>query len=162
MTEWLIEILALFHVFLIVVWLGTDLVVFALSMSLLNRNLPIAVRLDRAHVAETIDRWVLISFLLTIPVGLALVYLRGWSLFDTPWLSLKLTLFGVIVVISIAMLTGAGGTTQTLKRIAAGSHEVAALEMHLRKRVLVMAPPVLAIYACILAIIFVSLHPERW
>lgn len=156
------ELLVLFHVFLVIVWLGTDLVVFCLSLSLLDKRLPILIRLDRAHVAEVIDSWVLKSFLLTIPLGLLLVYLSGQSLSRSPWLALKLSFFGCIVVISIAILTGAGGTRQTLEKIAAGAGDADALEAHLRKRVLVMAPPVLFIYALILLILFISLNPGRW
>ena len=156
------EILVLLHVLLVIVWLGTDLVVFSLSMSLLNRKLPIAIRVDRAHVAEKIDRWVLKSFLLTVPVGLVLVRLGHYSVVRTPWLGLKLACFGLIVVISVAILTGAGGTTQTLERIAAGGADSQLLEARLRTRVLAMAPPVLIIYALILFILFVSLNPGRW
>ncbi len=63
----------LFHVLCIIVWLGADLVVFSLSMSLLKRHLPIAIRVERAHIAEMVDKWVLRSFLLTMPVGIYLL-----------------------------------------------------------------------------------------
>jgi len=160
--ELLWEFFVWLHVVLIIVWLGTDVVVFFLSLSVLNRSLPLAIRLDRAHVAEQIDRWVVISFLLTMPLGLALTHMGGYSILETPWLRLKVIFFGIIILVSIGIITGATGTTQSLKRIAAGEGDIEALEAQLRRRVLVMAPPVLLIYACVLANIFIALNRHRW
>jgi len=148
--------------FLIIIWLGGDLVVFFLSMSLLKRELPIAIRLDRAHIAEQIDRWVLVAFVLTIPVGLSLSYLVGYPIFDTPWLTLKLFFFGLIILMAIMILTGAAETTQMLKQIAAATGDVTQLEARLRRRILIMAPPALCIHLCILIIAFIALTRDRW
>ncbi|RMG50884.1 MAG: DUF2269 family protein [Acidobacteria bacterium] len=156
------DLLLLIHVLLIVVWLGGDLVVFWLSMSLLNRERPIAVRLDRAHIAEEIDRWVVIALLLTIPIGFSLAHMSGYRLFETPWLSLKLAFFGIILLVGIGILTGAAGTTQTLERIAERQGDVEALEARLRRRILVMAPPAVTIHVCIVIIIFIALTKYRW
>lgn len=156
------DLLLLVHVLLIVVWLGGDLVVFWLSMSLLKRELPIAVRLDRAHIAEVIDRWVVIALLLTIPIGFSLAHMSGYRLFETPWLSLKLAFFGIILLVGIGILTGAAGTTQTLKSIAERQGDVEALEARLRRRILVMAPPAVTIHVCIVIIIFIALTKYRW
>jgi hypothetical protein len=77
-------------------------------------------------------------------------------------LRLKVIFFGIIILVSIGIITGATGTTQSLKRIAAGEGDIEALEAQLRRRVLVMAPPVLLIYACVLANIFIALNRHRW
>jgi hypothetical protein len=151
-------LLLLTHIFLIIVWLGTDLVVFGLSMSLLKRGLPIAIRIDRAHIAEVIDRFVLYSFLLTMPVGLSLARLDRLALFATGWLSLKLVFFGVILLMGVTMLTGAAGTTQTLENIGAGKGDVEALESDLRRRIIWLAFPVQVVYLSILAIIFIAVR----
>lgn len=145
------------HVLLIVVWLGFDLVVFALSLSLLDRALPALIRLDRAHLAEVIDRYVLYAFLLTTPVGLWLTRLRGWSLTGTPWLSAKLILYGFIILMAIRILTGASGTKQILQQLADGAGDAEEHETRLRKNVIGMAPYALALHACIAAIIFIAL-----
>lgn len=152
------DLLETFHVLLVVVWLGADLVVFGLSLSLLDTTLPDAVRLDRAKTAQRIDAWVLRAFLLTPPVGLVLAQLRGWPLFGTPWLALKLALLAGIFLLAVVVLTGASGTTRTLERIAGASGaERAPLEAVLRRRVLGLMPPVLAIYALLVVALHVAL-----
>ena len=87
MQDLLPDLLLLFHLLCVIVWLGCDFVVFFLSLSLLNRRLPAVVRADRAHVAEVIDKYVLYSYLLTMPVGLALAYWRGWWPVWAKWLA---------------------------------------------------------------------------
>lgn len=145
------------HILLIVIWLGFDLVVFSLSMSLLDRGLSAAVRLDRAHLAEVYDRYVLYAFLLTTPTGLLLTWLRGWPLTATPWLSLKLVFYGLIIVMAIRILTGAAGTRQILQGLADGTGPAEELESRLRANVVGMAPYALALHASIAAIIFIAL-----
>jgi hypothetical protein len=145
------------HVLLIVVWLGFDLVVFSLSLSLLKRELPAVVRLDRAHVAEVIDRYVLYAFLLTTPIGVWLTYLKGWSLMATPWLATKLILYGFIILMAIRILTGAAGTKQILQKLADGEGNAEEQESKLRQNVVGMAPYALALHLSIAAIIFIAL-----
>ncbi len=161
--DWLPDIVLLIHVFLAIVWLGCDLVVFSLSLSLLNRELPAVVRADRAHIAEVIDKYVLIAYILTIPVGALLAYQRGfWPITAIPWLMLKLALFGVIILLAIAILTGASGTTTTLTQIVAGEDDTEALEAKLRKGVIGMAPVALGIHFSIVAIIFIAITRSHW
>jgi Predicted integral membrane protein (DUF2269) len=152
------SLVILFHVLCIIVWLGADLVVFSLSLSLLKRKLPIAIRVERAHIAELVDKWVLRSFLATMPVGLYLLYSRGIQPFDSPWMSMKLALFGIIILMAITMLTGAAGTTQTLRKIETGGGDVERLEASLRSRVIWLAYPVLVVYTCILAILYLMIE----
>lgn len=145
------------HVLLIVVWLGFDLVVFSLSLSLLKRELPAVVRLDRAHLAEVIDRCVLYAFLLTTPIGVWLAYLKGWPLMATPWLGVKLILYGLIILMAIRILTGATGTKQILQKLADGGGNAEEQEASLRQNVIGMAPYALALHASIAGIIFIAL-----
>lgn len=153
------DVLVVVHLLFIIVWLGTDLAVFGLSFSALNRSLPIAIRIDRVKVAQTIDRYVLIAFLLTTPVGLALAWARDLAVFDSPRLTAKLALMAVIFLLAVLILTGAAGTTQLLERIAAASAtERDGLEAELRRRVITMAYPVLAIYALMIVMIAISTH----
>ena len=158
------EALVLAHVFAVIVWLGFDLIVFSLSMSLLNRELSIDVRVERATLAERIDWWVLVAFMGTFPLGLAISMMRGSSLFGTSWLSLKLVFYGIIVLIAMVILTGAGSTSAILRRIAevGSGDEREALEAQLRRRVLWLAPPVLLIFFCILANLYIALNPYRF
>jgi hypothetical protein len=156
------ELLLLVHVFIVMAWLGMDLVVFALSLSLINRQLPVIIRLERAHIAEKIDYWVLVAFVLTLPIGLLLARLKAWPLLDTPWLTLKLAFFGIITLIAVAILTGAAGTARTLKQIAAGAGDVEALEIRLRTNVIVMAPLALTIHLSILFMVFITLNQGLW
>jgi hypothetical protein len=156
----LVDLLHLFHVFLIVVWLGFDLIVFAFSMSLLKTELSPAIRLERAHLAEVIDRYVLIAFVLTIPVGLTLAYNKGWSLASLPvipWLRLKLTIFSIVILLAIRLLTGASATTGILRKLVAGEGNSVELESQLRANVIRLAPYAIAIHLCLLGMIFVSL-----
>jgi hypothetical protein len=156
----LVDLLHLFHVFLIVVWLGFDLIVFAFSLSLLKTELSPALRLERAHLAEVIDRYVLIAFVLTIPVGLTLAYSKGWSLASLPvipWLRLKLTIFSIVILLAIRLLTGASATTGILRKLAAGEGNSVELESQLRANVIRLAPDAIAIHLCLLGMIFVSL-----
>ncbi len=163
MSEWLGEFLLLFHVFLFVIWLGFDLVVFSLSMSMRNRSLPIAVRVDRAHIAETLDFYVTVSYALVIPTGLALAYLRGWwPIWNIPWLMAKLIVFGVVVLLAVVLVLGASGSGQILKKIAAGEGDVEALEAQLRNGIHRLAPWALAIHLSILLTAFVALSPRGW
>ena len=148
------------HVLIVVVWLGTDFTVFSLSMSLLDRELPIAVRIDRARLAERFDLWVLKAFLLTTPLGVLTAHLRGYDVFATPWLALKLALLAVIFLIAVVIITGAAGSTQILERIEARPAEAPALEAALRKRVLGLAVPVLALHGLLIAIIFLAV--SKW
>lgn len=162
LSDWLRDGLLLIHVLLVVVWLGCDFVVFSLSMSLLRRELPVEIRLDRALLAEKFDNWVLSAFMLMIPTGIALAWVNGYPLFRTPWLNVKLIFFGIIILITISIFTGAGGTTGLLKKMKAGEGSLEDLEMQLRKRVIALAPPVLVIHACIIIMIFIALSPGRW
>ena len=162
MTRLVSELLVLAHVSGIIVWLGCDLVVFTLSLSVLKRELPLGVRIERAELAEKIDWWVLIAFLVTLPLGVSIAWLRGYPLFETSWLSLKLALYGVIVVIAMFILTSAGATSALLKEIGTEGADVDALEKRVRRRVIGLAPPVVVIFACILASLFVALNPYRF
>ena len=156
------DLLILLHVLLIVVWLGFDFVVFAWSLSLLKRELAAAIRLERAHLAEVIDKYVLIAFLLTMPIGLMLAYLRGWSVATTPWLGLKLIFFGVVILLAIRILTGAAGTTQTLKQMVAGEGERELLESKLRQNVIGMAPYAVGLHLCLIVMIFIAQTRGSW
>ncbi len=162
MMALLADVLILLHVLLIVVWLGFDFVVFALSLSLLKRELPAAIRLERAHLAEVIDQYVLIAFLATMPMGLTLAYLRGWSVATTPWLGLKMIFFGVIILLAIRILTGAAGTTNTLKQMVAGEGEIELLEGKLRQNVIGMAPYAVGLHLCLIVIIFIAQTRGNW
>ena len=71
---------------------------------------------------------------------------------------MKLALFGVIILMAITMLTGASGTTQTLRKIQLREGDVEKLEAHLRSRVIWLAYPVLVVYTCILAIIYLMIE----
>ena len=163
LSELLGELLLLFHVFLFVIWLGFDLVVFSLSLSMRNRNLPIAVRVDRAHIAETLDFYVTVSYALVIPTGLALAYLRGWwPIWNIPWLMAKLVVFGVVVILAVVLVLGASGSGQILKKIAAGDGDTEALEAQLRSGIHHLAPWAAAIHLSILLTAFVALAPRGW
>ncbi|MBI1761026.1 MAG: hypothetical protein HYR56_06270 [Acidobacteria bacterium] len=164
MTDLLPDLLLLFHLLCVIVWLGCDFVVFFLSLSLINRQLPAVVRADRAHVAEVIDRYVLYSYLLTMPVGLGLAYWRGWwPIWAMPWLMLKLVVFGVIILLAIVLVTGAAGAGLTLKQIAAGAGDIEALEAKLRKGVIGLAPWAAAIHLAILVAVFIAITPRgKW
>lgn len=160
-----VDLLHLFHVFLIVVWLGFDLIVFALSMSLLKNELPPAIRLERAHLAEVIDRWVLIAFVLTIPVGLTLAYYKGWALpmlTTIPWLRVKLMIFGIVLLLAIRLLTGASATTNILRQMATSDEQRDEREGQLRANVIRLAPYAIAIHLCLMAMIFVAITRGRW
>lgn len=148
------------HIVGIVVWLGSDFTVFALSLSLLDRKLPIAVRIDRARLAQRFDGWVLWAFLATPPLGIWLAWLRGYELFATSWLALKMAMLGVIFLIAVAIVAGAAGTTTLLEQIAEGSGDVERLERQLRKRVIGLAYPVLALHLLLVAMIFVAV--AKW
>ena len=156
------ELLLLFHVLLAVVWLGCDFVVFWLSLSLLNREIPALIRADRAHVAEVIDRYVLISMVLMMPCGVLLAYVKGWPLMATPWLTLKLAVFGIIVLLAIILLTGASGTLGLLKKLAAGAGDAEELEAQVRKNVVGLAPAAIAIHLSLIAVIFIALTRGMW
>jgi hypothetical protein len=161
----LVDLLYLFHLLLIVVWLGFDFIVFALSVSLLKQELAPAIRLERAHLAEIIDRWVLIAFVLTIPVGLTLAYYTGWPLAmlgAIPWLRYKLTIFAIVVLLAIRLLTGASATTGILRQMVAGEANQSELETQLRANVIRLAPYAIAIHLCLIAMIFIALTRGNW
>lgn len=161
----LVDLLHLFHVFLIVVWLGFDLIVFAFSMSLLKKELAPALRLERAHLAEVIDRWVLMAFVLTIPVGLTLAYYKGWALpmlTTIPWLRVKLMIFAIVVLLAIRLLTGASATTSILRQMTASEAGRDELEGQLRANVIRLAPYAIAIHLCLIAMIFVAITRSSW
>ena len=160
--ELVADLLVLVHVLLVIFWLGTDVVVFGLSMSLLNRSTPIAIRIDRAQVAHVIDGWVLKSFLLTVPVGLTIAWLRGLDVLATPALALKVALMAVMFVLAVFMITGASATASQLQRIAQRPPDEEAIEADLRRRVIRMAFPVQAVYLLVIVSLFVALTPARW
>jgi hypothetical protein len=145
------------HVLLIVVWLGFDLVVFSLSLRLLNRKLPAVVWPDRAHVAEVIDRYVLCAFLLTTPIGVWLARLNGWSLMANPWLATKLILYGFILLMALRILTSTAGTKPILQNLVDGAGNAEEHELRLRKKVIGLAPYALALPVSIAAIIVIAL-----
>ena len=158
LSELLGELLLLFHVFLMVVWLGADLIVFALSLSVRNRKLPAIVRADRAHIAESIDLYVTLSYVLVIPTGLALAYLRGWwPIWAMPWLMAKLAVFGIVIILAVVLVLGATGSGAILKKIAAGEGDSEALEAQLRQGIHRLAPWAIAIHLSILLTAFVAL-----
>lgn len=111
-------------------------------------------------MAEVLDKYVLIAFLATIPLGVLLAYLRGWSVATTPWLGLKLLFFGVIILLAIRILTGAAGTTNTLKQMVAGEMEI--LEHQLRQNVIGMAPSAVGLHLCLILIIFIAQTRGNW
>lgn len=162
--ELLRELLILIHIILVIVWLGVDFVVFSLSFSLLKRELPIEVRLDRARLADKFDGWVVSASMAIIPTGIALAWLGGHKLFIAPWLAFKLFFFGIILLIMIWIFATAGteGTVALLKSIQSGEGNLEDLETKLRKRVIFYAPPVLAIHACIIAMIYIAMNPGKW
>jgi hypothetical protein len=147
------------------VWLGFDFVVFSFSMSLLKQELAPAVRLERAHLAEVLDRWVLIAFVLTLPVGLTLAYYKGWPLAMIaviPWLRIKLMIFAIVILLAIKLLTGASATTGILRQMVAGEGKQRDLESQLRANVIRLAPYAIAIHLCLIAIIYVALTRGSW
>jgi hypothetical protein len=156
------DLLVLVHVLLIVLWLGIDVVVFGLSMSLLNRGTPIALRIDRAEIAQRIDAWVLKSFLLTMPLGAAIAWLKGYDIFATPFLALKIAVMALIFILAVFMLTGASATTAQLRRIASDPPDREAIEADLRWRIIAMAYPVQGVYALVILNVFIALTPGRW
>ena len=158
----LTELLILLHVVLIAIWLGFDLVVLTLSLSVLKRTLPLPIRLERAHLAEMIDKCALIAFLATMPLGVLLTYLRGWLVAATPWLGMKLIFFGVIFLLVMPILTSTARTTQTLKQMIAGKGEIETLEGKLRNHVLRMAPYALGLHLCIILMIFLAQTRGNW
>ena len=163
LTDLLGELLLLFHVFLMMFWLGSDLVVFGLSLSLRNRKIPAAIRADRAHIAETLDIYATLSYVLAMPTGLWLAYLRGWwPIWAMPWLMAKLAVFGVIIILAVVLVLGASGSGAILKKIVAGEGEVEALEAQLRKGINGLAPWAAAIHLSILVATFVALSPRSW
>lgn len=151
------DIILFLHVLVIICWLGFDFIVFWLSMSLLKRELPPVVRLDRAHLAEVIDRYVLYAMLITTPLGAYLAYIKGWPLMATPWLSIKLIFYGVVILMAIMILTGAAGTKQVLQRIADGEGDREENEARLRKNVIGMAPYAIVLHVSIAAMVFIAL-----
>ena len=63
------------------------------------------------------------------------------------------------------ILTSAGATSALLRQMGGdgvGPDEIAVLEGRVRQRVLGLAPPVLVIFVCILASLFVALNPYRF
>ena len=160
MKLYLAYLLTWIHVLLIVVWLGVDLAVFSLSMGSIDRRQSMAVRMDRARTAQRFDNWVLKVFLLTTPLGLILVWIRGWELFATPWLSLKVALMGLIFLIAVLLVAGAAGTTTLLERISKDPAGSEALEAQLRRRVIRLAYPVWLLYSIIAVMIFIALSKE--
>lgn len=164
MSDLLSDLLLLFHLLLVIIWLGCDFVVFFLSLSLLDRQLPAVVRADRAHVAEVIDRYVLYSYLLTMPVGLALAYWRGWwPIWAIPWLMLKLVVFGIIILLAVVLVLGASGAGATLQQLATGAGDNEELELKLRKGVIGLAPWAVAIHLAILVAVFIAITPRgKW
>ena len=80
--------------------------------------------------------WVTKSFLLTPIIGLMLAYLRWRSfepLFMLEWMSLKLTLFGIILLLAVMLITGASGTVQILEDIKSKSDQKSCLKLNLEK-----------------------------
>ena len=164
MIEAITNLVLWVHVLLIVVWLGSDFIIFNLSFSLLKKDLPIDVRIDRAKLAHKYDMWVTKSFLLTPIIGLMLAYLR-WRSFDPlfmlEWMSLKLTLFGIILLLAVMLITGASGTVQILEDIKSKSDQKELLEIKLRKRVINLAYPALALHFLIAMIIIIALTGSK-
>jgi hypothetical protein len=135
------DLLLVAHLFFIVIWLGGDLVVFGLSLSLLDRKLPIAVRLDRAGLVEYLDRWVVYAYLVTLPLGVGLAWARGWwPIVAVPWLLAKVTVIGVLLLLAVKLIAGATGASQLLQQIAAAEDQAETLEAELRQRIRGLAP----------------------
>ena len=77
------------HALMVGTWLVFDFVVYWLHFDIKNPEVPIERRIERAHVMHGIDRVVAYIFILTLPVGIALAYASGTSLFTTAWLNWK-------------------------------------------------------------------------
>ena len=152
------------HILFVVVWLGRDFVVFSLSMSLKNRDLPIDVRLDRAKLAQKFDMWVTKVFLATPLIGLSLAWLR-WRSFEPlitlPWMNLKLILFSVILIMAILLITGAAGTVGVLQDIKDGEGDEEENEAILKKRVKDLAYPAITLHILLSLIIIIALVGSR-
>jgi uncharacterized membrane protein len=160
----LAPLLTWIHVLLVVVWLGTDFVVFALSWSLKNRDLPVEVRLDRARLAHRFDTWVIRAFLLTPLVGVGIAWAKWGSLlplFTTPWLALKLALMGVVFLLAVLLIAGSAGTAELLEEIRDASGNVDDLEAQLRRRVNRLAYPALGLHVLLAAMILIALVGSR-
>lgn len=153
----LVKTLLVAHLLLIIFWLGTDVVVLALSLSVRRPTLPIQVRIDRARVAARVDRVVLWTFLLTWIVGIGLMRARGYPFFALDWLNIKHALYGLIVFMAVILLSVSGDTVKQLEEIAASPPNADELERKLYRRIVGFAPVVLAIYGCIIANIAVTI-----
>jgi uncharacterized membrane protein len=160
----LAPLLTWIHVLLIVVWLGTDFIVFALSWSLKNRDLSVEVRLDRARLAQRFDMWVTRAFPLTPIVGIGIAWAKWGTLlplFTTPWLALKLALMGLVFLLAVFLIAGASGTTDLLEEIRDASGNVDDLEARLRQRVNRLAVPALTLHVLLAAMILIALAGSR-
>ncbi|MBT3502709.1 MAG: hypothetical protein HOB40_09210 [Candidatus Marinimicrobia bacterium] len=162
--DWLTILVLWIHILFVVVWLGSDFVVFSLSWSLMNRDLPIDVRLDRAKLAQKFDMWVTKVFLATPVIGLVLAWLRWRSfspLITLPWMNYKLILFGVILIMAIILITGAAGTVGVLQDIKDGKGDEESNEALLAKRVKELAYPAITLHILLALIIIIALVGSR-
>ena len=75
------------HALMAAAWLLFDFLVFWLHFDVKNPSIPLARRLERAHIMHRIDQIVGLIFLLMLPSGIVLFYVTDTALFSTTWLN---------------------------------------------------------------------------
>jgi hypothetical protein len=145
------------HATMVGTWLIFDFVVYWLHFDIKNPEVPLERRLERARVMHGIDTVVAYIFILTLPIGVALSYATGTSLFTTGWLNWKHVMYGVIVVAALVLIPISGGAIRNLRAIRDGAPNPDELNSEIRRQMNFAMPVVFLVWLLIVVMSILSM-----
>jgi hypothetical protein len=145
------------HALMAAAWLLFDFLVYWLHFDVKDPSVPLARRLERAHIMHTIDQIVGVIFIVMLPSGIALSYVTGTALFTTGWLNWKHFLFAIIIIDALYLIPISGTALRNLEAMDRGAPDVDELNRQIRSAMDRAMPAVFLVWVLVFSVSALSL-----
>ena len=97
------DILKALHIFLVIIWLGTDVGTFASFSRLLDPSLSVPTRLSMSRLSDILDQGPRSALVLLLMLGLTMTHMGGWGLRGSGGtvLSIAAAIIGVVWFVGV-------------------------------------------------------------